>query len=392
MPQPVVLPPQGDGSRRRNRSDAPSPREPRSLPAPPRFPPLPRPSPRLLLLLLVAALAVGYVVFSDGDDASPPTDEGELAPAISADRSRRTALVVVRGDAGAVVGLTLLIGHEGGGGNVLYVPTGTMTEVPTLGLVPIRDAATSGSELVRQALENILGRLVERAVDVSVADLAAAIGPASQAPEQVPARLAPAAGTELERIVEHQAVWREWLTGLSAQPELVPATGPLADLAPLLRTLASGEAGHHTLPVETVATGVDGSEYYGLRDEELADLVQALLPGDVALDERASVRLLNGTGSPGLSQQVQPLLVASGFRITLTGNADRFDYATTQIVYYDEDGLEAARAARTAIGIGEIVRSVEDSDAVDLTVVIGADFTGRPAGSTTTTSSQGANS
>ena len=357
-------------------------------------------------MLVVVALAVALIVLpgrggvgGDGTD-----DEGSLAPAISADRSRQTALVVVRDDAFDVVALTLLIAVEGGGGDVVYVPTGTMTEVPSLGLVPIREAGGSGSELVRQAVENVLGRLVERAIDVTVADLAAAIGPAAPlrlqrlsgsedvTADQLSALLGPGPGTELEDIVNHQAVWRAWLTTIAARPQLVPPSGPLADLAPLLRTLAAGDAGHDTLPVETIATGVDGNEFYDVRSEELADLVQRVLPGDVALAERVTVRLLNGTGTPGLAQRLQPLLVGSGFRITLTGNADRFDYVTTQIVYYDDEGLDAARAARAAIGLGELVRSVEDSDAVDLTIVIGADFAGRSAGSTTTTSSQGANS
>jgi hypothetical protein len=71
---------------------------------------------------------------------------------------------------------------------------------------------------------------------------------------------------------------------------------------------------------------------------------------------------------------VQPLLVDIGAQVTLSGNADRFDYATTQVVYYDDDDLDAARAVAEAIGVGEVVKSLNELAVVDVTVVVGADF------------------
>jgi hypothetical protein len=67
--------------------------------------------------------------------------------------------------------------------------------------------------------------------------------------------------------------------------------------------------------------------------------------------------------------------------VTLSGNADRFDYATTQIVYYDDGHLDDAKAIQKALGVGELVKSLTGLDVVDVTVVVGADFvTAHPGG------------
>ena len=63
--------------------------------------------------------------------------------------------------------------------------------------------------------------------------------------------------------------------------------------------------------------------------------------------DRIRVRILNGVGAPGVAQEVQPLLVDAGGQVTLSGNADRFDYATTQVVYYDDDHRADAEAIAT---------------------------------------------
>jgi hypothetical protein len=98
--------------------------------------------------------------------------------------------------------------------------------------------------------------------------------------------------------------------------------------------------------------------------------------------ERIRVQVLNGTGTPGLAQQVQPVLAPVGAVVALSGNADRFDYETSQIVFYRDDDLDAARAVRRALGVGEVVRSLVVLDVVDLTVVIGGDFAAQSATTT----------
>jgi hypothetical protein len=134
------------------------------------------------------------------------------------------------------------------------------------------------------------------------------------------------------------------------------------------------------LPVEAVA-GIGGDdELYRVQPDALSTLVERLFPGASPVAERIRVRILNGVGAPGLAQRVQPLLVEAGGEVTLSGNADRFDYQTTQVVYYDDARLDAARAIRDAIGVGEVVKSLTPLDVVDVTIVVGADFVAEHGG------------
>jgi hypothetical protein len=120
-------------------------------------------------------------------------------------------------------------------------------------------------------------------------------------------------------------------------------------------------------------SGVEGDqELYRVVDADLARLVQRLFGVST---HRITVQVLNGVGAPGVAQLVQPLLVGASARMTLSGNADRFDYATTQIVYYDDTHRADAAAVRKALGVGELVKSLTGLDVVDVTVVVGTDFT-----------------
>jgi hypothetical protein len=88
------------------------------------------------------------------------------------------------------------------------------------------------------------------------------------------------------------------------------------------------------------------------------------------------VQVLNGTGEPGLARDVTVALVPAGAEVVVVDNADRFDYSVTQVVYYDRDEQARAQAVRDALGTGEIVLSRNRLDVVDVTVVVGRDFTG----------------
>jgi hypothetical protein len=97
------------------------------------------------------------------------------------------------------------------------------------------------------------------------------------------------------------------------------------------------------------------------------------------------VPILAGVRQPGLTVLVAPLLVPVGAEISIAGNADRFTYETTQIVYYDEAFKAAAERFRQALGAGQVVQSSVLNDSNDVTVVIGRDFVDNGAATTVTT-------
>jgi hypothetical protein len=92
------------------------------------------------------------------------------------------------------------------------------------------------------------------------------------------------------------------------------------------------------------------------------------------------VQILNGNGIPGIGQDVAELLVGEGFRVILSGNAQRLDHKKTLIITYDpsEDGMAAADRAKELLGVGEVQVSAQEQGIVDLTIVVGKDFPRAP--------------
>ena len=86
------------------------------------------------------------------------------------------------------------------------------------------------------------------------------------------------------------------------------------------------------------------------------------------------VQVLNGTGALGVALKAAQRLVPAGAQVALSGNADSFAYAQTQIVFYDRSRQHEATQVRQALGTGKLVFSRQPLDVVDVTVVIGKDF------------------
>jgi LCP family protein required for cell wall assembly len=87
-----------------------------------------------------------------------------------------------------------------------------------------------------------------------------------------------------------------------------------------------------------------------------------------------SVCVLNGCGVPGAASKVAERLVAAGFTVTRTGNADTFGYTDSRIIDTSRDNRKGERVRR-AIGCGGLANdsSLRDSQA-DVTVILGKDY------------------
>lgn len=413
MTDAVALPPAGDGSRR-NRRPSSKPARPPKLPKGPKVPREPRaprarqPIPWRRVGLVVGAVAVliglvllGSSVFGGDDDSSTtPTTVGSLTG------ERTSTLLLVRDGTGSLTAATVLVSAAGGGGVLLYLPPGTMLETPSLGLVPLRDAARDGDELARVTVENLFGVRLNRVASVDPAGLAAAVGPAgtltvrlpsavqrrvegrtetvfaagpaSVAPGAVPDLLSLPAGTDIQRMVRHQAFWDAWLAAIRADGDAAPSGAGFDDVD----VLARGPVTHLVLPVEALG---GGDELYKVDNDRLDTVLPRALPGVPSRGSRITVQVLNGTGRPGATASVLPPLVEAGARVSLTGNADRFDYAETQIVFYDDASAAAAQRLRDALGVGRVLRSRAGVGAVQVTVVVGSDFGASSVGTPSTT-------
>ena len=340
----------------------------------------------LVGIAVAGGVAWAAIGLRDRDGSRPPTEGAD----VEAVTGTGPALAVLTDEADEVYGLTLLVPAAS---TIVHVPPGTLVEVPSLGLASLQEAADAGGdELLRQSVENLLGARLDEVIDIdptALRSMLADVGPLDVAvaepvqaraasgrvevlipsgsytilPENAAGFLEPTGdGSALDRIVRHQLFWSAYLAAVEDSSSA--ATRALTDV----------DVRHRVLPVEVVSE-VDGEELYRVDAEALDELVRRVLPDAAPPDgSRIRVRILNGAGSPGVAQDVQPLLVDIGAEVTLSGNADRFDYATTQVVYYEDDDLASARAVAEALGVGEVVKSRTQLAVVDVTVVVGADF------------------
>jgi hypothetical protein len=390
-PQPtVVLPPSGTGARAHRRRQ-------RRRHSWKRGARLVGPAVGLVALLLLLIVHPWH-----GGGAGP---QGTAVPANRQAPLSSSAVLVQQDAQGGAVSITLLVANPSGdGGHVVLVPPATMTEVPSFGLDGVGKAlALGGPPLLQVTLENLLGVRLPPALVVRDAQLTTFAQPAGALDVDVPARveqtdargavsvlwdvgpvsLSPAdvprflgvrgQGNDLTRLARHQAFWTSFFGRIAHDP--AAASGLPPDLARVVRPLTSGTVSYETLPVQAVDAGTGGDEVYKLRQADLDQLVHQLLPA-VSPAPRVRVQVLNGNGVIGAAQKVAQRLVPAGGRVVLSGNADSFAYAQTQIVFYDRSRQQAAARVRDALGTGRLVLSRQPLDVVDVTVVVGKDFNG----------------
>jgi hypothetical protein len=314
-------------------------------------------------------------------------------------------LLAYQDAAGRASALTILVPSASGkGGTLVLVPPGTMAEVVSLGLEPVRQSLELGGPTRLQAtVENLLGAPLGGVVVVDDAGLANLLAPTGPFPVTVPERvervspngrvevlyeagattLAPAGAgrflsakgreNDLSRLTRHQAFWEAWLARLGARPAAVPSRS--TELNAAIAALAAGSVDTRLLPVEAFGTAGDGGELYKVRGDELSRLVAGVFPSSAGqgLAGRPRVQVLNGTGALEVADAVRAKLGA-GYDVRLTGNAANFEYERTEIVFYDRDQEAVADRLRQALGVGALVLSRRPLDVVDVTVIVGKDF------------------
>jgi hypothetical protein len=349
----------------------------------------------VLVVVVAAAGAVTAAITGDDTPSAPAaarTAPGRAAAPVAT--GARTALIVQAGSDGNAASLTVLATgphtHE-----LLLVPPGTMTELPSFGLEALGSALSLGGPALLQAsVENLLGVTVDDLVvvdDGRLRDLVANAGDLTVdlpqpvttmwdagrnaiAPSDVGTLwAAPADTNDLARLARHQAFWEAWLSKLRRDRRALPG----GSLRPYLDALRRSSVSIDLLPVEALDAGA-GSELYKVRDDELEALVKSSLPDAVARGTagRPRVQVLNGTGTVGVAQEVTLRLVQPPLRarVAYTGNADSFEHDETQVVFYDRKDQAVAERVRDALGVGRVVLSRVPLGIVDITVVVGRDF------------------
>ncbi|MGC8781106.1 MAG: LytR C-terminal domain-containing protein, partial [Anaerolineae bacterium] len=90
--------------------------------------------------------------------------------------------------------------------------------------------------------------------------------------------------------------------------------------------------------------------------------------------EGARVVVLNGTPQADLGAAMADALAAAGYTVVNVGNADRGDYAETLLIVHGNGKVTSREALVRRFNLPPArVRSEPPSDAVDLTLILGAD-------------------
>jgi hypothetical protein len=182
--------------------------------------------------------------------------------------------------------------------------------------------------------------------------------------------------SDLNRLTRHQLAWQAWLTAVktSSSPNVVPGE-TTSGLGRFVRGLAKGNVQFATLPV-TGESDSSGAETFAPDRNRIAALMTSFVPlaTPASPGDRVRVRLLSGVGPVDVSKLLASPLVTADAQITIVGNADRFDYTTTEIVYYDDAFAGAATELQQLLGVGEASKSTTPADSEDVTIIIGKDL------------------
>ena len=376
--------------------------------------------------LCVAIIAVAAWV---GTEIRPPREEPTPEPTGEVAVTEQDTLLLLReGPDGAPArGVTLVAtSPDSDEALVLFLPVGTLVDIPGFGLDQLGLAAQYGeAALVEASVENLLGIDIDHVAGVSDSGLAALLartgGLQLEVPDQLVARTDGGAAevrfepgeqfldgerlveywsfvqrgeSELDSLARQQLVWQALVRAVQ-DPDVLEAlvadgAAPLdtsADAAFLesmftrLATAADAQTlRFDLLPVTPFgSTDEDGNATYRPVPAGLERLREGPLAASVPRgggSDAIRIQVLNGVGTPGIGQEVDARLEGTGVRIVLTDNARSFDFAETIILVYREDqrSLDAAELVQERLGVGTIQVSRQPQSVVDLTVVVGADF------------------
>lgn len=323
-------------------------------------------------------------------DPSEPGFEGLLEPT-------PTLLVVHQSDGVLRSAALLSLSTNAAGGSVLLLPP-SVEVGDGQGATPlsVTYAFTGTPDVMRGAGEAIAGVGVQDVVildDARWADLVAPVAPLQiDNPDNVPgfpAGPVPLGAAdvgawlsvrakgedELAALYRQQLFWEAWVKAVAASKDPAAVPGELdSGVGHFVRGLAAGRLQVATLPV-VEQPGEGGDPVYRVDRDALRTVITDLVPfpTGTALAPRTRVRLLDGAGQKDHVQAVAPAVVSADSTIVVVGNADTFEYRTTEIRYHQPGQRAAAERLRQALGAGKVVKDVRPIDAFDVTIVLGTD-------------------
>jgi hypothetical protein len=372
----------------------------------------------VLIAAIPALMLIGYRTLRDTttgrridaqNDPSKPRYEANVVPT--------PVTLVVEPDAnGALQGLTLLsLGSNDTGGAVIFIPPATVAPRADGTMDTLANTLTAlGLSGLEQATANLLGLSFDEVLVMTPEQLQQYAAPVIPLTVDNPDRMITvdskgrtttlfAAGelsldansiatymqarnpneSDLAHLARKQALWTSWLAAIKASTAADAVPGETTSgLGRYLRGLANGTVDVTTLPVTSQAPPGSRTETFAADPEGVTALIarDVPLPSPANPGDRIRVRLLSGVGPVGSPNAVAGRIVAAGGEVTILGNADRFDYDSTLIIYYDDQFAAAATKLHDALGLGEVSKGSTATDTEDITVILGRDATAEYGG------------
>jgi len=310
-----------------------------------------------VVLVAVAAVVVVRLARSE-----------EPAPVVEAVRPSELVLVVVNTDVGT---LSAVIGSGGSEAPVaLVIPSRVAITIPGQGDGTIGDALQLPGRSAATATANLLGVWIPHHVMFGqgkiqeMADRAGGIEVGG-----TPMTGAEAVASILTSGGARGQVWETTLQAVLAVATWEAQDLPQADDPSRVAELLDAARGAvvEVLPTEEVPGGL-------LRTERETIRTIVTVAWGVPDREVLPVIVLNGSGTPGIGEQVAERLIPGGFRVVVSENASSFDHDTTIIVVSSEERRALGEHVRDLMGVGEVQVAGPASGLADVTVVVGKDF------------------
>lgn len=329
----------------------------------------------------LAVVAVGAVVLTRDGGGDPPAS----AAPDGATEPEQPQLLALQVDGGPAPMLAV-VGVPPDGGDPFVMPLSSELTVvmPGQGETSAAGVTALPPESMRVAMSNMSGLWIDHYAALGLRELASAIdaagGVTATLPEAYPITdgvLGPGEVTMtgaqakafLAGATDDAGVrWEILLSAMLADPPALAGPGVDTDDAEAVNALLADAQGAEVLemPTERVTSTIVVPVYPAL-DE--------LLSGALGTQPPVPAIVQNGSGEPGVGEEVAVRIIPAGFRVVLSQNAQTFDVTRTDVFANGPDHEGEARTLREALGVGRVRVAAVPSNVGDITIVVGEDFT-----------------
>ena len=316
-------------------------------------------------------------------------------------------LVAVTNDEDDATSIALVTAAEQSVARVVLFPPSLLATLPGFGENTLSNTTRfDGVELLEVTVANLLGTRIDASVALAAGDLDRVVqgdlvvdlaeplfepdgdgqvvvmgqGESARSIDEIVRLMTdPGGDDELTWLTRQGDVWEAMLAGGASEPDLFRrmAADAIGDGEAALGVLsAAGESAVLTVVPAIRIEPTGGEERYQLSGEIAADFVaDSFAYLRIGEEPRDRVEVLNGNGQIGSTRPVAGTLIRQGYRVILTDNADRLDYADTRIIAHGREHQQAALSVREIIGRGEVSVEVrQPSGVVDVTIIVGRDL------------------